>query len=66
MFLCIAFRSLNASSSPNTWTSVAIAVYAVPEAFGFAICTSFAYSGLTRSFQQAGAGTFFFASSSVL
>ena len=66
MFLCSAFRYLNASSSPNTCTSVAIAVYAVPEALGFAICTSPANSGLIRSLQQAGAASFFFASSSVL
>ena len=57
---------MNASSSPKTCTSVAIAVYAVPEALGFAICTSPAYSGLIRSFQHAGAVAFFFASSSVL
>ena len=50
----------------NYYASVAIAVYAVPDAFGFAIWMSSRSSGRRRSFQHAGAGSFFFASSSVL
>src|SRR5262249_10293943 len=57
--LYIPFRYWSAWSSPKICAMPAIAEYVAPDALGSVIWTSPAYPGFARSFQQAGAASFF-------
>src|SRR5215467_14541666 len=66
MFWWSASMYFHPSASPNSWSQLDTSRKPVPDEAGFGITIAPLYTGLVRSFQEAGLGRFFFWASTVL